>query len=200
MPDFVVQDLPFAYDALEPFMSRRTLEFHHDRHLAGYVATLNRLKKGTRWENCSIEEIIRQADGGAIFNNAAQIYNHNYFFQCLSPATSAPPEKLLHRILFNFGTLNKFKAELVDAGTANFGSGWTWLVIDPQGSLKIINTANAQTPLTQVGMIPLLNLDVWEHAYYLDYQNRRADYLKACVEHLNWDFIASHLHVATDMH
>ncbi len=185
---FTLPDLPYAKNALG-FISENTLSFHHDKHFKTYVDTANKLAAGTEFENASLETIIKGAKG-PLFNNAAQAYNHAFYFNCISPKAVEIPANLKHAIEKAFGSVENFTSEFVKSAAGNFGSGWTWLVQTKDGSLKIVNTSNAGNPLTD-DLKPLLTVDVWEHAYYLDYQNRRPDYLKDFVAHINWDFVAS---------
>jgi Fe-Mn family superoxide dismutase len=185
-------DLPYAKDALAPVISANTIEFHYGKHHRTYVDNLNKLIAGTPFEQESLEAIINKTAGDAakvgIFNNAAQIWNHSFYWQCLKPrGGGAPTGAIAAKINAAWGSYDKFVEELKTAGTTQFGSGWAWLVLD-NGQLKIVKTANADTPIAH-GLKPLLTLDVWEHAYYLDYQNRRPDYLAAVIDKLiNWDF------------
>jgi len=189
--------LPWPDTALEPVISSRTLSFHWGKHHRGYVDALNGLVKGGPLEGRPLEEIVRasaaDASARAVFNNAAQIWNHDFFWKSLRPKGGAAPSgALAERVEASFGSFDGLKKELVAAGLGQFGSGWAWLVADG-AALKVVKTANADTPLT-TGQTPLLVLDVWEHAYYLDYQNRRKDYLTAVVDSLlNWEFAASNL-------
>jgi Fe-Mn family superoxide dismutase len=186
-------DLPYAKDALAPVISANTIEFHYGKHHRTYVDNLNKLIAGTPFEKESLEAIIKKTAGDAakvgIFNNAAQIWNHSFYWQCLKPGGGgAPKGAIVAKINAAWGSYDKFVEELKTAGTTQFGSGWAWLVLD-NGQLKIVKTANADTPIAH-GLKPLLTLDVWEHAYYLDYQNRRPDYLAAVIDKLiNWDFV-----------
>jgi Fe-Mn family superoxide dismutase len=186
-------DLPYAKDALAPVISANTIEFHYGKHHRTYVDNLNKLIAGTPFEKESLEAIIKKTAGDAakvgIFNNAAQIWNHSFYWQCLKPGGGgAPKGAIAAKINAAWGSYDKFVEELKTAGTTQFGSGWAWLVLD-NGQLKIVKTANADTPIAH-GLKPLLTLDVWEHAYYLDYQNRRPDYLAAVIDKLiNWDFV-----------
>lgn len=185
--------LPYATDALAPYISQETLETHHGKHVAGYIDNLNKLIENTPYQDISLTEIIQKSatksEEKKIFNNAAQIYNHNFFFQGMCPKceTQIPKE-----IIDSFGSIDNFKTQFKSAATSLFGSGYTWLVSDGD-KLKIINTSNAETPITN-NMKPLLNLDVWEHAYYLDYKNRRADFIDNFLDNLvNWNFVAENL-------
>jgi len=185
-------DLPYAMDALAPHISKETLEFHYGKHHKTYVDNLNKLVVGTEFEKASLEEIVKKASGG-IFNNAAQIWNHTFYWHCLAPkAGGEPGGELASAIAKKWGTFDTFKAEFTKQATGNFGSGWTWLVRKPDGDLDIVNTSNAQTPLTTEN-VPLMTCDVWEHAYYIDYRNKRPDYLGAFWELVNWKFVASNL-------
>ena len=193
---FTLIDLPYAPDALAPVISADTIGFHHGKHLQGYVDNLNRLIAGTEFESKSLEEIVCSADG-AIFNNAGQILNHNlYFTQFKTPdqvggdgaSLPAPTGNLLAQIEKQWGTLDAFKADFVAKGTTLFGSGWVWLSSTPDGTLVISQETNANNPLTK-GLKPLLTFDVWEHAYYLDYQNRRAAQLEALWGIVDWKIV-----------
>ncbi len=187
---FELPALPYALNALEPYISQRTMEFHYGKHHKAYVDNLNRLIAGTPYENMSLEEIIRatvdKPEAAAIFNNAAQAWNHDFFWKSMRPNGGGEPEAALkERIERDFGSVEKFKQEFKDAAVSQFGSGWAWLV-DDNGTLKVMKTSNADTPLAH-GLTPLLTLDVWEHAYYLDYQNLRPSFADAYLEHLvNW--------------
>lgn len=178
-------DLPYSLEALEPFLMKETLYYHHEKHHAGYVNKLNGLIKGTEYEEMSLEYIITQSDG-AIFNNAAQTFNHNFYWNCLSPVATQPSDALLRKIIDTFGSMDKLREEFLASALNNFGSGWTWLVLDQHEHLKIVNTSNAQTPIAH-HETPLLTCDVWEHAYYLDYKNERVKYLDGFWEHINWE-------------
>jgi len=184
-------DLPYAYDALQPYMSRETLEYHHDKHHNAYVTTGNTLLKGTDLENKSIEEIVVASFGKnqALFNNAGQHYNHLHFWQWMKPnGGGAAPQKIAAKINEDIGSFDKFKEDFIQAGVTQFGSGWAWLVVQ-NGKLAVTKTANGENPLVH-GAKPILGVDVWEHSYYIDYRNRRADYLKAFVENLvNWEYV-----------
>jgi len=191
--------LPYSEAALEPYISTETLRFHHGKHHETYVTTLNDLVKGGSFASKSLEEIIRltpnEKDGSkiAIFNNAAQSWNHAFFWQSMKPnGGGAPSSELAQRIERDFGGLEKFKEQFLSAAVGQFGSGWAWLVAD-KNELKVVKTGNAMTPIAH-GQKPLLTCDVWEHAYYLDYQNRRHDFVQAVVDRLfNWDFAAANL-------
>jgi len=195
---FILSNLPFNKSALEPHISTKTLEFHHGKHHQAYVDNLNKLLIGTNLETASLEEIIIRTKGSAnqaaIFNNAAQVYNHTFFWNCLRPtnATLEPSQEVAEMINLNFGSLDNFFNEFKSVAMSQFGSGWAWLIRDGE-KLKIIKTSNADTPLAQ-GLKPLFTIDVWEHAYYLDYQNRRADFIEAILRNLiNWEFIKNNL-------
>ena len=187
---FTLIDLPYAPDALAPVISADTIGFHHGKHLQGYVDNLNRLIAGTEFESMSLEEIVCNADG-AIFNNAGQILNHNLYFTQFKPAATVMPGPTGHleaQIMKQWGTVDAFKADFVAKGTTLFGSGWVWLSSTPDGTLLITQEPNANNPLTK-GLKPLLTFDVWEHAYYLDYQNRRAAQLEALWKIVDWKVI-----------
>ena len=189
MGKFELMALPYAVEALEPVISRETLEFHHGKHLAGYVNNLNGLLPGSGFEEASLEEIVCKASGG-ILNNAGQILNHELYFGqfCAPKAENAPAEKLAEAITRDFGSFEAFKEAFQKAGATLFGSGWVWLSADKEGKLVITQEANAANPV-QRGLKPLLTFDVWEHAYYLDYQNRRPDHLNALWQIIDWDVI-----------
>ena len=177
--------LPYAEDALDPVMSAETVALHHGKHLQGYVNNLNKLIKGTDYETMSLEEIVKQSNG-AIFNNAAQVLNHNTFFAALSSdGGDSPKGRLAKAIDAKWGSFSKFKAVLEGAAMSQFGSGWAWLVKNRAGELLIVTESNAGNPITK-GLIPLLCVDVWEHSYYLDYQNKRLDYVQSLWSITNW--------------
>ncbi len=183
-------DLPYPKNALAPHMSAETLEFHHDKHHAAYVTNLNKMVPGTEFENASLEDIIRKA-AGPIFNNGAQVWNHTFFWNCLSPKGGGEPTgKLADAINRQFGSFAEFKQKFSAAAVSQFGSGWGWLVRGPDGTLSIEATSNAANPLRE-GRTPLLTCDVWEHAYYIDYRNRRPDFVGAFWNVVNWDYVAS---------
>jgi Fe-Mn family superoxide dismutase len=179
--------LPYELDALEPHISRETLEYHHGKHHAAYVAKLNDGIKGTEFEKKSLEEIVRNASG-KLFNNAAQAWNHDFYWHCLSPKGGSAEGELLEAIKQQYKSLEKFEEEFTTEAANHFGSGWAWLVLDKTGKLAITTTHDADTPLRH-GQIPLLTCDVWEHAYYIDYRNKRPDYLKAFWNVVNWHFV-----------
>ena len=190
-------ELPYAKDGLAPYISANTLEFHHGKHHRAYVDNTNKLIAGTDLANESLETIIKKTVGDAtksgLFNNAAQVWNHSFYWQCMKPNGGGKPAgKVADKINEAWGTFDKFAEEFKNAGVTQFGSGWAWLVLDG-GKLKVTKTANADTPIAHGGK-PLLTVDVWEHAYYLDYQNRRPDYLATFIEKLiNWDFVKDNL-------
>ena len=181
--------LPYAIDALEPVISKETLEFHHGKHLAGYVNNLNGLLEGSPLAGLSLEEIVLKAEGGML-NNAGQILNHNLYFGqfCAPKADNKPTGKLAEAIVRDFGSFEAFKETFQKGGATLFGSGWVWLSADKDGKLVITQEANAANPV-QKGLKPLLTFDVWEHAYYLDYQNRRPDHLAALWQIVDWEVI-----------
>lgn len=181
--------LPYALDALAPVISRETLEYHYGKHHQTYVTNLNNLIPGTEFENLSLEDIIKKSSGG-VFNNAAQIWNHTFYWNSLTPkGAGAPDGALADAINARWGSFDAFKAEFTRLGLANFGSGWTWLVKKTDGALDIVNTTGAGTPLTTDSKA-LLTIDVWEHAYYIDYRNARAKYVEAFWGIVNWSFAA----------
>ncbi len=185
--------LPFNSVALEPYISQETIDFHHGKHLATYIKNLNDLYQGTQYENLPLNDIIIQTakDDSAkkIFNNAAQVYNHNFFFHCLSNEKFPIPSEITEA----FESAENFYSQFKSVATSIFGSGWAWLVQEKDGTLKIISTANADTPIAH-NLKPILTIDVWEHSYYLDYQNRRADYIDTVLKNLiNWEFVKENL-------
>jgi Fe-Mn family superoxide dismutase len=196
-PLFELPTLPYPEDALDPYVSARTLSFHYGKHHRAYVDKLNELVKGTDLSGRPLTEIIKTTAGDgkrvAIFNNAAQTWNHSFFWSCMKPKGGGVPSgELAAKIVGAFGSFENFKKEFTEAAATQFGSGWAWLVGD-KGSLKVVKTENAFTPVAY-GQTPLLTIDVWEHAYYLDYQNRRKDFITAFMDHLvNWDFVAENL-------
>ncbi|MDJ0773955.1 MAG: superoxide dismutase [Mastigocoleus sp. MO_167.B18] len=197
---YALPDLPYDYTALEPYISRKTLEFHHDKHHAAYVKKFNDAVKGTELDSKSIEEVIKAVANDAskvgIFNNAAQAWNHSFYWNCMKPnAGGTPTGELAKKIDADFGSFEKFVEAFKNAGATQFGSGWAWLVLD-SGTLKVSKTLNADNPLTS-NQVPLLTMDVWEHAYYLDYQNKRPEYIDTFLSKLvNWDFVAENLTAA----
>ncbi|WP_444909002.1 superoxide dismutase [Microbulbifer sp. TRSA005] len=187
---FELPELPYAMNALAPHISEETLEYHYGKHHKTYVDKLNGLLEGTADADKSLEEVIKSSSGG-VFNNAAQVWNHTFYWNCLSPngggeATDAVAEA----ITTAFGSFDKFKEEFTTSAVNNFGSGWTWLVKKADGSVAIVNTSNAATPLTDEGVTPLLTCDVWEHAYYIDYRNLRPKYMEAFWALVNWEFVS----------
>ncbi|MFM1841811.1 MAG: superoxide dismutase [Cyanobacteriota bacterium] len=192
--------LPYDYTALEPCISQSTLEFHHDKHHAAYVNNFNKAVEGTDLDNMAIEDVIKTVAGdpskAGIFNNAAQAWNHSFYWNCMkSGGGGQPMGALAEKINADFGSFDKFVEAFKQAGATQFGSGWAWLVLD-NGTLKVTKTGNADNPMT-AGQTPLLTMDVWEHAYYLDYQNRRPDYISDFLGKLvNWDFVAANLAAA----
>lgn len=199
-PSLTLMKLPFAENALEPLISAKTLSFHYGKHHQGYVNKLNELLAGKELEGAPLETIVKKSHGSqesvAVFNNAAQVWNHDFYWMSLKPKGGGDPTgKLAELATSSFGSIEKMKADLAAAALGQFGSGWAWLVYDGK-ALKITRTPNADTPVT-TSDVPLLTLDVWEHAYYLDYQNRRGDYLKAVIDNLvNWEFAAANLAAA----
>ena len=186
---FELPDLPYARNALEPVISAETLEYHHDKHHAAYVTNLNNLVAGSEFEGLPLEEIICTAPAGGIFNNAAQVWNHTFYFEALSPDGRNVPEGALAKAVDQaFGSFDQFKADFNASAAGNFGSGWTWLVVAADGSLKIVNTSNAGNPMCD-GYKPLLTIDVWEHAYYIDYRNARPKYLESIWSIVDWGVV-----------
>ncbi|CAI2537097.1 superoxide dismutase [Fe] [Serratia liquefaciens] len=189
---FELPALPYEKNALEPHISAETLEYHYGKHHNAYVVNLNNLLKGSEFEGSSLEAIIKASSGG-IFNNAAQVWNHTFYWHCLSPQGGGEPQgKLAAAINQAFGSFTAFREQFSDAAVKNFGAGWTWLVERPDGSLAIVNTSNAATPLTGEDK-PLLTVDVWEHAYYIDYRNARPTYLENFWALVNWAFVEENL-------
>ncbi len=192
MTEHKLPKLPYPRDALEPHISAETLEYHHGKHHAGYVKKLNNQIPGTEFENAPLEEIIRMASDG-IFNNAAQVWNHTFYWNCLSPDGGGKAKgSLASSIDQTFGSFTEFKGRFTESAATNFGSGWTWLVKNPGGALEIVNTGNAGNPMTD-GSQPLLTCDVWEHAYYIDYRNARRKYIDAFWKLVNWAFVTQNL-------
>ena len=185
-------DLPYAKNALAPHLSEETLEFHYGKHHATYVTKLNGLIPGTEFEKATLEEIVKNAPAGGVFNNAAQIWNHSFYWNCLTPSAAAPAGTLAAALEKNFSSVEEFKQKFTESAVNNFGSGWTWLVKNTDGGLAIVNTSNAATPITG-DQVPLLTCDVWEHAYYIDYRNARPGYLAAFWNIVNWDFANANL-------
>jgi len=192
MTQHTLPDLPYPVNALEPHISAETLQFHHKKHHSTYVDKLNGLIPDTEFESASLEDIIKKASG-SIFNNGAQVWNHTFYWNCLSPSGGGAPEgDLTTAIDQSFGSFNDFKTRFSESAVNNFGSGWTWLVKNPNGSLEIVNTSNAANPMTD-GKQLLLTCDVWEHAYYIDYRNARPKYVEAFWNLVNWNFVAQNL-------
>lgn len=189
---FELPALPYAQNALEPHISAETLEYHYGKHHNTYVVNLNNLIKDTEFAAKTLEEIIKTSSGG-IFNNAAQVWNHTFYWHCLSPNGGGEPTgKVANAIKQSFGSFAEFKAQFTDAAVKNFGAGWTWLVKKADGTLAIVSTSNAATPLTTSDK-PLLTVDVWEHAYYIDYRNARPKYLENFWALVNWSFVEQNL-------
>lgn len=184
-------ELPYARDALAPHMSAETLDVHHGKHHRTYVETGNTLIAGTEYERMRVEDIIRQASG-KVFNNVAQAWNHSFFWNCLSPESQSPSPALKKRLDEHFGSVDAFMEQFTKTAAETFGSGWAWLVRDTSGALRVLSTANAGNPLRE-GHTPLLTCDVWEHAYYIDYRNARAEYLKHFWNLVNWRFVEQNL-------
>jgi Fe-Mn family superoxide dismutase len=181
--------LPYAIDALAPHISKETLEYHHGKHHKTYVDNLNKLIPGTEFENLSLEDIVRKSSGG-VFNNAAQIWNHTFYWNCLAPNAGGKPTGALAAAIDQaFGSFDAFKEKFSQTAIGTFGSGWGWLVKNATGGLEVVSTSNAGCPLT-AGQTPLLTCDVWEHAYYIDYRNLRAKYVETFWNLVNWDFVA----------
>jgi Fe-Mn family superoxide dismutase len=197
---YELSPLPYDYDALEPVVSKNTLQFHHDKHHAAYVKKYNNAVEGTEFENKPIEDVIKAVAGDSsktgIFNNGAQAWNHTFYWQCMKPNGGGTPSgDLAQKIEADFGSFDQFAEAFKNAGATQFGSGWAWLVLDGD-TLKVTKTLNADNPLTS-NQVPLLTMDVWEHAYYLDYQNQRPAYIDSFISKLiNWDFVAQNLAAA----
>jgi len=190
---YELPDLPYAKNELEPHISAETLEYHHDKHHATYVTKLNGLLPGSEFENASLEDIIQKAPAGGIFNNGAQVWNHTFYFNCMSPNGGGEPTgALADAINSAFGSFDAFKEKFNESAVGNFGSGWTWLVQNDAGAVEIVNTSNAGNPLRD-GKHPLLTCDVWEHAYYIDYRNARPKYLENFWNVVNWDFVSQQM-------
>lgn len=188
----LLPELPFEKDALEPFLTRETIEYHYGKHHQAYVNKLNELIVGTKYVDMELEEILMNSSDG-IFNNAAQIWNHTFYWNCLHPKGGKLEKGALYESLQErFGSIESFRNDFFHSALTNFGSGWTWLVIDESNELNIINTSNADTPLV-LGLKPLLTIDIWEHAYYVDYRNARSDYIKAFWKYVNWGFIQKNM-------
>ena len=187
---YELPELPYAADALEPVISAETIDYHYGKHHQAYVTNLNKLVAGTEFDGATLEDIIRTSDG-AIFNNGAQVWNHTFYWNGLSPDGGGQPSgALAEAIDAAFGSFEAFKEAFVTSAVGNFGSGWTWLVKNDDGSVEIVNTSNAANPMTD-GKTPLLTIDVWEHAYYIDYRNARPKYLDEIWKLVNWGFVAA---------
>jgi Fe-Mn family superoxide dismutase len=186
----VLPELPYSRTALEPYMSRETLDYHYGKHHQGYVDKVHALVAGTKFAEASLQELVLESDG-ALFNNAAQVWNHDFFWNCLSPRRQSPGKEL-SRALETFGGSSSFQAQFEKAALEQFGSGWAWLVKDAAGALKIVTSSNAETPI-RAGHVPLLTCDVWEHAYYIDHRNDRGAYLKNFWQLVNWEFVTANL-------
>ena len=190
---FELPQLPYAQDALEPHISSETLEYHYGKHHQTYVDKLNGMVPGSEFEGKSLEEIVKSSSAG-VFNNAAQIWNHSFYWNCLSPNGGGEPTgAAADAINAAFGSFEEFKAKFTDSAINNFASSWTWLVKNADGSVAIVNTSNAATPLTDDSVTPLLTVDLWEHAYYIDYRNARPKYMGAFWALVNWDFVNANL-------
>ena len=189
---FTLPTLPFAMDALTPHISQETIEYHYGKHHQAYVTNLNKLIADSDFATMTLEDVIKKSSGG-IFNNAAQVWNHTFYWNCLSPNGGGEPTgQLADAINKAFGSFAAFKEQFTQTAISTFGSGWAWLVQDKQGQLKIISTSNAGTPMTD-NLTALLTCDVWEHSYYIDYRNARPNYINAFWALVNWDFVASNL-------
>jgi len=185
-------ELPYEQNALEPYISAETLEYHFGKHHAAYVANLNKLIAGSEFEAMTLEEIITKSTGG-VFNNAAQVWNHTFYWNCLSPQGGGEPQGGIGDAIGRaFGSFGEFKERFSNSAVTNFGSGWTWLVKKQDGSLDVVNTSNAANPMADA-QVPLLTCDVWEHAYYIDYRNARPKYVEAFWNIVNWEFVAKNL-------
>ena len=192
MITFTLPPLPYEYEALKPTMSEETLRYHHDKHHLAYVNNLNKLIKGTEFEDAELVDIVRHAKG-SIFNNAAQVWNHTFFFDTLTPEPVRTPSELEFALTRDFGSVEEFKARFKKAATEIFGSGWAWLAQDNAGTLHIIKESNAGNPMC-AGYKPLMTIDVWEHAYYIDYRNRRGEFIDKCWELIDWKKVAKRMH------
>ncbi len=191
---FTLKELPYSKNALAPYISEETMDFHHGKHLQTYVNNTNNLIAGTEFEGASIEEIIVKSKQGPLFNNAAQVWNHNFFFECMTPNSAGKPTgELMTSIESAFGSYEGFKDKFAKTAAGQFGSGWAWLVKKSDGNLDVVSYSNALTPLLEDDKKLLLVIDVWEHAYYVDYRNARPKFIDAFFEVINWDFVANQL-------
>jgi superoxide dismutase, Fe-Mn family len=188
---YELPNLPYDEAGLEPFISAETISYHYGKHHAAYVNNLNKLVVGTEFEGMSLDDLVVESSG-AVFNNAAQVWNHTFYWNCMIPGGAKIPSPLLDRVLESFESIAVFKKKFAEACMKRFGSGWAWLVLNAEGALEIMSTGNAENPLTQ-GFTPLLTCDVWEHAYYVDTRNNRAQYVENFWQLVNWDFVASRL-------
>ncbi|MFC4892270.1 superoxide dismutase [Pseudofrancisella aestuarii] len=188
---FELPKLPYAEDALAPVISKETIEYHYGKHHQTYVTNLNKLVAGSEFEGQRLEDIIRSSSGG-LFNNAAQVYNHTFYWNCLTPKKTELSSQLKAALIEVWGSVDKFKEEFAAAAVATFGSGWAWLVKNSEGKLEIVTTSNAGCPITD-NKTPLLTFDVWEHAYYIDYRNARPKYVESLWGIVNWDFVSNQL-------
>ncbi len=188
---FIVEKLPYDLNALEPYVSQNTLSYHYGKHYPTYCSALNKLTENTEYADMPLEEVIQNTRQGPIFNNAAQTWNHAFFWKCMKPNGGGKPEEsssLAQAIVAQFGSVDQFRQEFLTKAVGNFGSGWTWLVRQSDGTISIVNTSNAGNPMTDM-CVPILVCDVWEHAYYLDYCNARANFVQNFLDYLlNWDF------------
>jgi Fe-Mn family superoxide dismutase len=187
----MLPELSYARDALEPHMSRETLDYHYGKHHKTYVDQTNKLIAGTEFESMALDDIVKKSSG-KIFNNAAQAWNHGFFWSCLTPSHAAPSKKIVDALIKQFGGLDDFKKQFTEVAIGTFGSGWAWLVKNADGSLAVVSTLDAGNPLT-AGQKPLLTCDVWEHAYYIDYRNARPTYLDHFWALVNWQFVEKNL-------
>ena len=192
----ILMDLPFKENALEPYISKETLQYHHGKHHAAYINNLNRLIEGTKYAKLNLAEIVTTSEGG-IFNNAAQVYNHNFYFNGICSKNSEPSKALLDLLNRDFGSMEAFKEIFIETAAGLFGAGWVWLSIDGAGSLVLESFSNAGNPLLS-GNTPLLTCDVWEHAYYIDYRNVRPEYLEKWWGLINWNFVSQNLEFFTE--
>jgi len=191
--EYKLPDLPYPHDALEPYISKATMEFHHGKHHAAYIKKLNKFVEGTDFAGRTVEDIITHAEPGPLFNNAAQAWNHTFYWHCMSPAGGVPPEGALAQAIDReFGSFDELRKQFAAKATTLFGCGWTWLVRDVNGKVAVVTTKDGNNPLTS-GQEPLLTCDMWEHAYYLDYRNRKQMYLDAFWEVVDWEFVADRL-------